>query len=157
MNGTCYMNGSEWPHCCCPLANNVEYIDRGQAWAYPKMPLPAGGTESPANRWFIGPKTASRSVHRFCRTHRHTDRPRYSVGNNRTHLVLSTRCVLITSSCCSTDSERPYRCCHCHLPNKFGSRPIFHMLHNKPGDAPPQLALFWGNLGPTCIWFIEPT
>jgi len=30
------------------------------------------------------------------------------------------------------------------------------MLHNKPGDA-PQLALFWGNLGPTCIWFIGPT
>jgi len=55
--------------------------------------------------------------------------------------------VTITSGC-STDSDRPHRCCH--LPNNFDSRPIFHVVHNGPGDA-PKIAPF------TRGWIHGPT
>ena len=79
MNGTCYMNGSEWPHCCCPLANNVEYIDRGQAWVYPKMPLPAGVLNPQLTDGSLGPHMSTQNGISICssflsdsQTHRQT-------------------------------------------------------------------------------------
>jgi len=50
----------------------------------------------------------------------------------------------LVTSCCSTDSERPYRCCY--IPDKFGSRRIFLIQHNGPGDRDaPKLRLFVGD------------
>ena len=42
------------------------------------------------------------------------------------------------TSCCSTDSERPHRCCH--LPNSFGSCRIFPVLHNGREMPPRKIA-----------------
>jgi len=47
--------------------------------------------------------------------------------------------ALTGTGCCSTDSERPHRCCH--LPNNFGSLRIFLVLCNGSGDA-HQIAPF---------------
>ena len=51
------------------------------------------GSRAPSNTWFLGP---TRVVSRFCgaherdqQTHTHTERPRYSVCNNRPHLVIA--------------------------------------------------------------------
>jgi len=45
-----------------------------------------------------------------------------------------------------TDSNRPHRCCH--LTNNFGSRRIFHILHNWRGDIrAPEYMVTW-SLGP---------
>ena len=35
MTTSCYVNGSEMPHHWCPLPNDTEYINCGQAWVYP--------------------------------------------------------------------------------------------------------------------------
>jgi len=47
------------------------------------------------------------------------------------------------TSCCSTESERPHRCCQ--LPNNFGLRTI---LYNGLGDAPKNCPFPWGSRTP---------
>jgi len=44
-----------------------------------------------------------------------------------------TAAALITTSCYSTGSKKPHRCCH--LANNFGSRRIFSALQHGTGDA----------------------
>jgi len=53
----------------------------------------------------------------------------------------------LTPNCCSTDSDRPHRCCH--LPNNFDSQRILPILYNAPGDALPakKIAPSLGILG----------
>ena len=98
---------------------------------------------------------------RFCIatvvTNRKTDKPRH-ICSNRPHLyTLCTRCGLIITSCCSTDSERPQHRC-CHLPNNSGSCQTLPVLHNGHGDAPTKLPLHLGEFGPpTNTCFLVPT
>jgi len=68
--------------------------------------------------------------------------------------MLCIRCVLIITSCCSTGSERPHRCCH--LANNGGSRRIFSILHDGPGPVPQDWPFPWAGLSPT-TWFLGPT
>jgi len=65
-----------------------------------KLPLPHGGTWTPSNTWFVGPTRvlnpngiltgaavfAGLTSVTDRATDRRTDRPCYSVGNNRLHL-----------------------------------------------------------------------
>ena len=53
---------------------------------------------------------------------------------------------------CSTNSERPRRCCH--LQNNFGSCQIFPILQNGSGDA-TKIAPSPGESGPN-TWFLGP-
>jgi len=67
-----------------------------------KIALPVVGYRPPFNTWFLGPthvlsQTAFDQLSRFCRAHycdrptdKRTDRPRYSVGNNKPIYVRST-------------------------------------------------------------------
>jgi len=61
------------------------------------------------------------------------------------------RTPALQTSCCSTDSERPHRCCH--LPNETGSCRIFPILHNEPG-MPPLMAFPLGKPGPDLIHMV---
>jgi len=76
---------------------SVPILYNGMPLSPSKLPRPLDGSEPPSNTWFLGPTrvlnpTASRSEQPFlqgssvCQTDRQTDRPRYSVGNNRPHL-----------------------------------------------------------------------
>jgi len=51
------------------------------------------------------------------------------------------------TSCCSSDGERPHRCCH--IVNNFDSRRIFPMLYNGPEDVTPKLPFPPGYPAPT--------
>ena len=68
-------------------------------------------------------------------------------GNGRQcHYRTATRYprwdVTIITSCCSNDSERPHRCCH--VPNNFGSRRIFPLLHDGAMGCPQINPFLWG-------------
>ena len=56
---SCYSSGSMGPHHCCPGANKVENIDRGQVWVCrsmnPKCAPPVMGSGPLPNTWFLGP------------------------------------------------------------------------------------------------------
>jgi len=54
-----------------------------------------------------------------------------------------TMLALSITSCCSSDCERPHRCCH--LPNNFVSHQTFPILRR---DMPLNCPLLWG-LPPT--------
>jgi len=58
---------------CCPLANNVGYIDR-RCMTPQKCPFPRGVIRAPIYTWFIGPPSSHRKQHvdrliRFCMAH----------------------------------------------------------------------------------------
>ena len=58
---------------CCPLANNVGYIDR-RCMSPQKCPFPRGVIRAPIYTWFIGPPSYHRKQHvdrliRFCMAH----------------------------------------------------------------------------------------
>lgn len=58
--GSVYKNstgtGSQRPHCCCPLATEVDIINLWQLWhaqvLLPKVPVLVGGFRPPPNKWF---------------------------------------------------------------------------------------------------------
>jgi len=103
-----------------------------------------GGFGPPSNTWFLGltqvhnPNGISISSVVFAGlrilTDRHTNRPRYSVCNNRPHLV---RCGLIITSnlmrrphCCCTWTVQSYLpgCANVHAPSSM----CFHGSHPSP-------------------------
>jgi len=83
--------GSQRPHRCCPLANQVEIenIDCGEVclvWP-PKPPPLVGEIRVPANTQLLAFQSPHGSAFWSWLTDRYTDRPRYN-GNNRPHLML---------------------------------------------------------------------
>ena len=83
--------GSQRPHRCCPLANQVEIenIDCGEVclvWP-PKPPPLVGEIRVPANTQLLAFQSPHGSAFWSWLTDRYIDRPRYN-GNNRPHLML---------------------------------------------------------------------
>ena len=83
--------------------------------------------------------------------------PTMSPLSSSPSMLMSPCCIeQITTSYCSTDSERLHCCCH--LLSNFGLRWIFPIHHNGPGDAASKNCLFlWETGAPPYERFIWPT
>jgi len=84
---------------------SVPTLYNGTPLSPSKLPLPMGGSEPPSNTWFPGPTqvlnpngisiSSAVLAELTSVTDRQTNRPRYSVGNNRPHMYVVLRCVLM--------------------------------------------------------------
>ena len=163
---------SQRSHRCCPLANNVENIDRRRIWTClsvtPKVPFSVGDP-GPTYCTYLGlestaPNGISIGLSVFARltlvTNRLIYRPR-CMCNNKPHLTLciamwpkSILQLNIATSCCITDSESRIAAGTYRIRLRISTtRWIFPVRYSGPGDG-----LFpWGMWAPPTASWTHPS